>query len=124
MTFLPQKPLRKAIGSVRIVHNGSGSADLYVDTGVGSPITFTLGSWTEIFASSAATVRAIEIFDGTGEVALIATGAAASEVVQFRVTPGGNGLNYFQIDASSRISLQYESALPAASSETIINFYR
>lgn len=124
MTYIPNRSLRKAIASVRINHTGSGNADLTLDTGTPSAITFSIGSWTEIFASTGETVRAIEIFDATGEIALVASGAAASEVVEFRVIPGGNGLNYFQIDETTRVSLRYESTLPAANSDTVINFYR
>lgn len=124
MTYIPSKSLRKAIGSVRIVHTGSGAATLYVDNAVGVPITFTLGVWTQIFASSASVVKAIEIFDSSGEIGQVGVGAASSEVLQFRVLPGGNGLNYFQIDDASRITLRYESALPPDNSETDINFYK
>ena len=124
MTYLPSKSFRKAIGSVRITHQGAGAATLYVDNAAGVAITFTLGLWTQIFSSTSAVVKQIEIFDATGEVAQIGVGAAASEVLQFRVIPGGNGPVGFQIDGSSRITLRYESALSSAGAETIINFYK
>jgi hypothetical protein len=124
MTYIPQKSLDKALGSVRISHTGAGAADLFVDTGASSPITFTLGSWTEIYSSSSSIVKAIEIFDATGEVAIFGIGPASSEVAQFRVIPGGNGLNYFKIQGSTRIVMRYETALPAVNSETVINFYK
>lgn len=124
MTYIPIKSLEKSLGSVRIEHTGGGNASQTLDTGSSTPVTFTLGTWTEIYASSTKPVKAIEIFDSTGEIAIIATGASSSEVVQFRIIPGGNGLNYFKIDEASRITLRYESALPTAGSETVINFYR
>lgn len=124
MTYIPNRSLRKAIASVRINHTGSGNANLTLDDGTSSAITFTLGSWTEIFASTGETIRALEIFDATGEIALVGSGAATSESVEFRIIPGGNGLNYFQIDETTRITLRYESVLPAANSDTVINFYR
>jgi hypothetical protein len=124
MSYIPTKSLRKAIGSVRIQHTGGGNANLFIDNAASSPITFSLSGWTQIFASTSDTVKAIEVFDGTGEVAFFATGAAASEVTQFRFIPGGNGLNYFQIDGTNRIALRYETALPAVGSETVLNFYK
>jgi hypothetical protein len=124
MTYFPQKPYRKALSSVRIVHLGGGSANLILDNGAPSAVTFTLSTWTQIFASTAGVVRAMQIFDSSGEVSFVATGAASSEVVEFRIIPGGNGPEFFQIDGSSRITLRFESALPATGSETIINFYR
>lgn len=124
MTYIPQKSLKKSIGSVRIVHNGAGAADLFIDNAAPASITFTIGQWTQIFASSALVVKALEIFDSTGETAQIGVGAAASEILQFRITPGGGGLNYFQIDGSGRITLRYEAVLPGANSETVINFFR
>jgi len=123
MTYIPNKSLRKSIGSVRIVHTGAGAADLYIGDGASSAITFTVGDFTEIFASTAQIVKALEVFDSSGEAAKFATGAAASEVTQFRIVPGGNGMNYFQVDGASRISLCYEDVLPANGSETVINFF-
>lgn len=124
MTYVPSKSLRKSIGSVRIVHTGAGAATLYVDNAAGVSITFTLGAWTQIFASTSAVIKAVDIFDSSGEIGQVGVGAAASEVLQFRIFPGGNALNYFQIDGSNRITLRYESALPAAGTETDINFYK
>jgi hypothetical protein len=124
MTYIPSKSFRKAIASVRIQHLGGGSANLILDNGAPSSITFSLSAWTQIFASTADTVKALSIFDGTGEIGFVAIGAASSEVVQFRIIPGGNGDSPFQIDAANRIALRYETALPAVNSETVINFYK
>lgn len=124
MTYIPSKSLKKSISSVRVVHTGAGAATLYLDNAVGVPVTFNLGQWTQVFSSSSSVVKALDIFDSSGEIAQVGVGAASSEVLQFRIIPGGNGLNYFQIDGTSRITLRYESALPAAGSETVINFYK
>lgn len=125
MTYIPTKSLRKALDSIRIVHNGAGDADIFVgDNPTPTNVDFsTLGDWVQIYSSTTQTVKALEIFDATGEVGKLASGAASSESTLFRIIPGGNGLNYFQIDGATRITLTYESAVPAAGSETIINFF-
>lgn len=124
MTYVPQKSFRKSISSMRIVHAGGGNATMYLDNAAGVAIMFTLGQWTVIFSSSSLVVKSLYIFDSSGEVAQVGTGPASSEILQFRIIPGGNGDVPLQIDGSSRITLRYESVLPSAATETVINFFK
>lgn len=113
---------RKALSSIRLVHTGGGAATLYKDL-TSSSVTVSTSSWLELFSSSTAKVTMIEVFSSSGEVELLATGASSSEVILFRIIPGGGGYGIIQIDASTRISYRPESVVPGASSELIINFF-
>jgi hypothetical protein len=122
---------RKVLSTVRIVHDGSGQAQMSLNGGaLGGLVDLDLTTWFEIFDSSAMneTVNLIEVFDSTGEVMQIGTGgtdgagnAAAATLMQ--VTPGGNGTLYVRIDAATRLSMKALSSVPTANTETLINFY-
>lgn len=123
MSYFPTKSYKKALASIRIEHLGGGSANLYTDIAAPSSITVDTSDWTEVFASTGATVKFIEIFDSTGEIMLIGVGPASSETVLFRVIPGGGGYAPIQVDGATRISIRAETATPSAGSETVINFF-
>lgn len=122
---------RKALSTVRIVHDGTGQATLSLNGGAPSGlVALNTTTWFEIFTSVAMnnTVNLLEIFDSTGEVMQIGTGgtdgagnAAAATLLQ--VTPGGNGPLYVRIDTATRLTLKALSANPGANTETLINFY-
>lgn len=114
---------KKAFASIRLVHQGGGVAELFKDLNSPDSVTVSLFSWLELFSSSDAKVTMVEVFSSSGEVELFATGAAGSEVVLFRIIPGGGGYGLIQIDASSRICYRPESAVPGSNSELIINFF-
>lgn len=114
---------KKAFASIRLVHQGGGSAQLYKDLGAPTSVTVSTSAWLELFSSSSAKVTMIEVFSSSGEVELLGTGASGSEAVLFRIIPGGGGYGLIQIDSASRICYRPESAVPGASSELIINFF-
>jgi len=114
---------KKALSSIRLVHQGGGSAQLYKDLGTPTSVTVSTSAWLELFSSSAAKVTMIEVFSSSGEVEVLATGASGSETVLFRIIPGGGGYGLIQIDASTRICYRPESVVPGANSELIINFF-
>ena len=64
----------------------------------------------------------IEVFDSSGEALIIGVGAAASEVVQFCVTPGGNGQIPLGIPSASRIAIKALTNT-ASNGFIIINLY-
>ncbi len=80
----------------------------------------TTSAYTQIAASTSAAINKIQIFDSSGQTMVIAVGAAASEVDQFYVFPGGVELE-LNIPASSRISIKAVSA-NATVGEISINF--
>lgn len=82
----------------------------------------TTAAYTQIVASLANDVQEVEIFDSSGQTLLFATGAAASEVNQFIIFPGGNGRVKLRIAAGTRISVKALSA-DATAGELDINFY-
>jgi hypothetical protein len=85
-----------------------------------SPVTSA--AYVQIIASTTSAANAIEIFDSSGVTLYLAVGAAASEVDQIIVIPGGNGLIPLAIPASSRISLKATST-SATSGIFTINLY-
>lgn len=122
---------RKALATVRIVHDGSGQAQISLNgAALGGLAALNLTTWYEIFDSAAMnnTVNLLEIFDSTGEVMQLGTGgtdgqgnAAADTLLQ--ITPGGNGPLYVRLDQATRLALKALSAVPTANTETLINFY-
>lgn len=80
------------------------------------------GSYTQVTAVTSAQINEIEIFDSSGQTMAIAIGAAAAEVVQAYIFPGGNGRMPLLIPAGSRISIIAISA-SATLGEIDINFY-
>ena len=85
-----------------------------------SSVNVTTAAYVQITASSSATINKIQIFDSSGSTMVIAVGAAASEVDQFYVFPGGVEVDLV-IPASSRISIKAVSA-NATVGEISINF--
>lgn len=87
-----------------------------------SSVNVTTAAYVQLFASTAAITNVAEIFDSSGQTLVIAFGAAASEVDQFLVSPGGNGRMTLRIPAGTRISIKAVSA-NATSGEIDLNLY-
>lgn len=87
-----------------------------------SSVNVTTGAYVQLIASTSNTYKEIEIFDSSGETLKIAYGAAASEVDQFLVVPGGNGRIRFNVPTATRISIRAVSAT-ANTGEISVNFY-
>lgn len=87
-----------------------------------SSVNVTTGAYVTAIASLTNTCSEIEIFDSSGQTLKLAIGAAASEIDQCLIFPGGNGRIPLAIPAGSRISLRAVSA-NAAVGEIDINFY-
>jgi len=104
---LPTQAGRTAVGFARLDY---------------SVTNVTTGAYEQIIASVPATANKMEIFDSSGQTLKIAFGAAAAEVDQFLVFPGGNGPIDINVPAATRISIQAVSAL-ADAGEISINFY-
>lgn len=81
----------------------------------------TTSAYVQLVASTAVEIHSLEIFDSSGSTLKIAIGAAASEVDQFLVFPGGNGRRDIVIPAGQRISIKAVSAT-ASVGELSINF--
>lgn len=124
---------RKAIATARIVHNGDGTSTLYRDDDIiGVTANLMITAWFQIDGAIAQKVNYIEIFDSTGEIMAIGTGAAGSEEFLFQVTPGGNGGIPLRIDGGTRLAIRLVSGgievapglfAPESNTETVINFY-
>ncbi len=82
----------------------------------------TTGAYVEIVASCGELVREIEVYNGSSSAMYLAFGAAASEVDQIVVVPGGNGRIPVRIPAATRVSLKAINA-DAIAGLGFINFY-
>jgi hypothetical protein len=82
----------------------------------------TTGAYVQLIGSTSAEIKKLQIFDSSGETLKLAVGAAASEVDQIYIFPGGNGDVELSIAAGSRISVRAVSA-NATSGELIINCF-
>lgn len=82
----------------------------------------TTAGYVELIAATTAYVNKLEIFDSSGETLILAVGAAASEVDQFYILPGGNGSVDLFISAGSRISIKAKTAT-ASSGLIAVNLY-
>lgn len=107
--------------SVPISQSGRSKANNPVRN-VYSSVNVTTAAYVELVASLTSTANYIEIFDSSGQTLVIAFGAAASEVDQFNVFPGGNGPIPINIPAGTRVSIKAVSAT-ANVGEIDINFY-
>lgn len=87
-----------------------------------SSTSVTTSAYVQLEASLAAACKEIEIFDSSGQGMILAVGAAASEVDQIYIFPGGNGRVPLAIAASSRISIKAKTAT-ASSGYIMINYY-
>lgn len=91
-----------------VVQQGMAKADLaridYTGTNV------TTGAYVQLIASTAAAAKGLYIFDSSGQTLFLATGAAASEVNQIYIAPGGDGWIPLAIAAGTRLSLKAVSA--------------
>lgn len=70
-----------------------------------SSVNVTTSAYVQLVASTTSAVRQLQIFDSSGQAMIIATGAAASEVDQIYVPPGG-GVFSLAIAASIRVSVK------------------
>jgi hypothetical protein len=80
------------------------------------------GAWTEVTSSLSAPATEIEIFDSSGLTLELGFGAAASEVPQMLIFPGGNGRVPLRIPQGTRVSFRPITG-DAAAGEQDINFY-
>ena len=67
-------------------------------------------AYTQLIAATAAYTTQLDIFDSSGQTLVLAFGAAAAEVDQFLITPGGVGPYNIAIPAGTRISIKAVSA--------------
>lgn len=80
----------------------------------------TTAAYVQLVAATAIALKGLDIFDSSGQTMVIAFGAAASEVDQFFVFPGGQNLIVRKaIPAGTRISIKAVSATADIGENTI-----
>ena len=107
---------------ITVLGTGPSNATLSIDNGAPAVFTLAPGTWITLTSSLPNLVNFLEIFDSTGNINLIATGAPGSEVIQAIDYPGGNGYLPLLITAGTRIAFQVLST-PAVGSVISFNFY-
>lgn len=85
-------------------------------------VSVTTAAFVQLVASTTSATNMVEVFDSSGQTMALAVGAAASEVIQFYIFPGGNGQVPLSIPAGSRVSIKAISAT-ANVGEIDVNFY-
>jgi hypothetical protein len=81
----------------------------------------TTSTYTQLVASTTTAITKLYIFDSSESAMIIATGAAASEVDQIYVPPGGSSAGFeLAIPASTRISLKALDVAPTGGQGAII----
>ena len=104
-----------------VTQNGRSQANAPVRNDYSS-VNVTTGAYVQLVASTTSITNVLEIFDSSGQTLYLATGAAASEVNQLIIYPGGNGRVEFKIAAGTRVSIKAISAT-ANTGEIDVNFY-
>lgn len=97
-----------------------GKAKVELIRNVYSSVNVTTAAYVQLVASTSGEINWIDIFDSSGETLVLATGAAAAEVDQVYIFPGGNQKIPLQIAAGTRISVKAISAT-ASVGELLIN---
>lgn len=86
---------------------------------VSSPVT--TGAWVELVAATTTDITQLFIFDSSGQTLELGVGAAASEVRQCLIPPGGfDGPLPIAIPSGSRIAIKAISA-NASTGELVVN---
>ena len=73
-------------------------------------VAVTTSAYVQLIASTLDTINYLNIFDSSGQTLVLAVGAAASEVDQIYITPGGTGSINLLIPTGSRVSVKAVSA--------------
>jgi hypothetical protein len=91
----------KGTAAVQLV---SATQRPYLQNYATTPLSTT---YTQIIASTPSAINGIEFFNGSSEPVFLATGAAASEVVQYIIPPGGSSqVIKLQIATAQRLSIR------------------
>lgn len=86
--------------------------------------SITTSAYTEFSSSCPAACSAIEVFNSTGVVLILATGAAASEVdTNYRIPPGGSsGVIPINLKKAVRIALK-AADVAATTGQVLMNLF-
>lgn len=83
---------------------GKSTVALFRNDYSGTPVT--TAAYVEVVSSLSDIVNQLYIFDSSGQTLYLAVGAAASEVDQMYIVPGGNGEFNLRIASGSRVSIK------------------
>lgn len=116
---------RKALPTVRLVHNGDGTSELYKDEVlISATFAYDTGSYAELFsvAQNTQNVNYVSCFDDTGFTTIFGLGAAASEDPFILNEPGGFAALPLRIDSATRIAIK-PLVTPTAGTQTLFSFF-
>lgn len=116
----------KVIGTVNISAGQTVTATFAAKTVSTAPVytdytstSVTTAAYTQLVASTSAAITHLSIFDSSGQAMILATGAAASEVIKLYIPPGGGEFD-LAIPISTRISIKALTAT-ASSGYNLLN---
>lgn len=88
-----------------------------------SSTNVTTGAWVQLSSGLDQSVREISVFDSSGRVLQLGTGASGSEVaIPFYITPGGFDLAPCIVEKGVRLAIKAVDA-SATTGQLVINFY-
>lgn len=108
-------------GTVAAASSGTAQANAPVYNDYTST-SVTTSAYVQMVASTSNAVNHVQVFDSSGQALYLATGAAASEVNQLIIPPGG-GEFPISIASGTRISLKAVTGT-ASSGYITLNFYK
>jgi hypothetical protein len=98
---------RQSDGTNFYLPSTKGRARVSLVTNLYSSVNVTTAAYVELIASTAAEINRFHVFDSSGSLLVIATGAAAAEVDQFYIFPGGlDAFIDFNVPSGTRVSIK------------------
>jgi hypothetical protein len=82
----------------------------------------TTAAYLQLVAATSVITSRVEVYNQSASSIYFAVGAAASEINQFIIPPGGNGFVPLQIASNSRVSVKAVDA-NATTGSLIVNFW-
>lgn len=83
----------------------------------------TTGAWFELFDETPDSAQALHVFDGSGEVMELGTGAPGEEESLMLIPPGGQGFLDLTLFFRTRLVIRAVSA-NAVKGELVLNFFK
>lgn len=108
-----------ASNSPGVAGKAFSNAQVYNDY---SSVNVTTAAYVQLVASTTSATNLLQVFDSSGQTMIIAVGAAASEIDQCYIFPGGQGDIPLAIPAGSRVSVKAKTA-SATSGYLAINLF-
>lgn len=105
-----------------LVNNGSKPLANAPVINANASVNITTAAYVQLVASTTLACSYVEVYNTCASSIYFSVGAAASEVIQFIIPPGGNGMVPLKIAASARIAVK-AADVNATTGSLIVNFW-